>query len=118
MRAQIRRLHTPDAESLTVFKPPRHDDFALLVQIIAGPEGAEGEESFGLEVVTPKALARRVERCGPVAGRHCLIVSRFDADQIQRWIDKAVAACTGRDWGEVVTRLARVAHWEFEDYSE
>ncbi|MCP5021562.1 MAG: hypothetical protein GY930_07270 [bacterium] len=116
MRAQVRRLHTPDADDLASFAPEDDGDFALLVQIIAGPEGADGEESFDLEVITPRELARRVEGSGPMSGRHLLIVNRFDADHIAAWIDKSVAACSGGSWVEVAEQLGRIGHWEFEDY--
>jgi len=118
MRAQIQRLHTPDVEDLASFTPDDVGDFALLVQIIVGPEGSEGEESFDLEVITLKELARRVDRAGLVSGRHLLVVDRFDANEIRTWIEKAVSACSGRDWDEVALRLSRIGHWEFEDYGE
>ena len=118
MRAQIRRLHTPDEDSLDSFDPERDDDFSLLVQVIVGPDSAEGEESFDLEIITPKELARRIAQTGPICGRHYLIVNRFDSEQIRRWIENAVSSCTGRDWGEVASKLSRIARWEFEDYAE
>lgn len=118
MRAKIKKLHTPDASSLANFAPDDISDFCLLVQIIVGPEGADGEESFDLEVVTPKELARRADRTGPVSGRHLLIVNQFDSSEIQTWIEKAVAACSGRDWKEIASRLSRIGHWEFEDYED
>ena len=118
MRAQVKRLHTPDADSLASFVPEREDDFSLLVQIMVGPEDDEGEESFDLEVVTPKELARRVARTGPICGRHYLIVNRFDPHQIQLWIEKAVSSCAGRNWEEITRKLSRIGRWEFEDYVE
>lgn len=118
MRATIRRLHTPDAFSLHDFVPEDESDFALLVQVIAGPSGGEGEESFDVEVVTPAHLSRRLSRTGPISGRHLLLVDRFDVDVIQRWLENAVAGCTGATWGEVAEKLARIGHWEFEDYVE
>ena len=118
MRAQIRRLHTPDAADLSSFEPEDDTNFSLLVQVIVGPSDSEGEESFDVEVITPKQLAARVERSGPISGRHLLVVSRFDSKKIRRWIENAVFACSGRDWQEVAGRLSRVGHWEFEDYRE
>ena len=118
MRAHIKRLHTPDAPDLSSFEPPDETDFALLVQIIAGPSDSEGEESFDVEVITPKRLAARVQKQGPVSGRHLLVVNRFDPAEIQEWIGKAVASCSGGDWEGVAQRLGRIGYWEFEDYQE
>ena len=88
----------------------------MLIQILAGPDGSEGEESFDLLVVTPKWLARRVVETGPVCGRHLLIVESFDYATIERWIRRAVSACEGCDWSQAAERLGRVGLWEFEDY--
>jgi len=118
MRAAIRRLHTPDAPSLHDFVPDDASDFSLLVQVIAGPKGGEGEESFDVEVVTPSHLAKRLSRSGPMSGRHLLLVDRLDPEAIQRWLERAVAGCTGATWRETAKKLSRIGHWEFEDYDE
>lgn len=118
MRAAIRRLHTPDALSLHDYVPEDESDFALLVQVIAGPDGGEGEESFDVDVVTPLHLSKRLSRAGPMSGRHLLLVDRFDAETIQRWLEHAVAGCSGATWNDVASKLSRIGHWEFEDYVE
>jgi hypothetical protein len=53
-----------------------------------------------------------------MSGRHLLLVERFDANAIQRWIERAVAGCIGSTWREVAEKLSRIGHWEFEDYVE
>ena len=118
MRAAIRRLHTPDAPSLHEYRPEDESDFALLVQVIVGPHGGEGEESVDVEVVTPACISRRLSDSGPMSGRHLLLVELFDANAIQRWIERAVAGCIGSTWREVAEKLSRIGHWEFEDYVE
>jgi len=118
VRAEVRRLHSPDVPDLRVYDPPVGDDFSVLIQILAGPVGSDGEESFDIEVVTPKRLASRVAQKGPLNGRHLLIVESFDYATVERWIQRAVAACEGSDWRQVAECLARVGRWEFEDYRE
>ena len=82
---------------------------------MAGPEGGPGEESFDVEVVTPKWLAR-MAASGPISGRHMLIVTRYEPDVISDWLHAAVHACSGSSWEEVGPKVARIGHWEFEDY--
>lgn len=118
MRPEIRRLHTPDAASFDSFAPQDPQDFSMLVQVLVGPAEGEGEESFDIEVITPKHLAARVERAGPISGRHLLVVARFDAATIQSWIENAVAECSGADWKDIAAKLSRLGRWEFEDYDE
>lgn len=116
MKAQIRRLHSPDVADFESHTPERHDDFSILVQVLAGPEGADGEESFDIEVTTPKHIARRIRDTGLVQGRHLLIVDSFDWRAIVQWIERAVSRCDGSTWDEVAVKLSRVGRWEFEDY--
>jgi hypothetical protein len=117
LRAEVRRLHSPDVPDLRGYTPPAGDDFSVLIQIFAGPVGSDGEESFDIEVVTPNRLASRAAEKGPISGRHLLIVESFDYASIERWIRAAVAACDGSDWAQVADRLARIGRWEFEDYA-
>lgn len=82
MRAEVRRLHSPDVLDLRGYTPPVSDDFSVLIQILAGPLGLDGEESFDIDVLTPKRLASRVAQKGPVSGCHLLIVECL-ADQLR-----------------------------------
>jgi len=118
VKAMVRRIHSPDVVDLRKYDPDPRDDFSLLVQIIAGPAGLDGEESFGIEVVTPKRLASRVAESGPFCGRHLLVVNAFDYDTIADWIQRVVESCEGENWIAVAEQLARFGHWEFEDYTD
>jgi hypothetical protein len=115
MRAEIRYLLTPDIEPAT-FVPDDPDRFMFLVEMIAGPAGEPGEESFQFEVCTPGWLLERARTHGPSTGRHYVIVDRFDWPALQTYFRKLVAGCQGADWHEVATRLSRYGYWEFEDY--
>ena len=50
MRAQLKRLHSPDVWDLKSFKPD--GPFSILVEAMAGPVDAPGEESFDIIVCT------------------------------------------------------------------
>ena len=111
-RAEIRWLLTPDIEPES-YVPEDPERFVFLVEMIAGPAGEKGEESFQFEVCSPGWL-REQARNGPFPGRHLVIVDRFDWPALVAYFDDLVARCTGRDWSEVTAKLSR--HWEFEDY--
>ena len=117
MRAEIRYLHTPDIDPAT-FVPDDPKRFAFLVQMIAGPAGAEGEESFDFEVCTPGWLHELIRRDGPVNGRHHVIIDTFNWPALQTYFQKLVSRCQGQDWHEIATKLSRYGHWEFEDYTQ
>lgn len=119
MKAEIREFHSPDVYDLSNFVPDDGEKFAFLLQVMVGPEGEEGEESFDIEVCTPKWLAETYDQNEVVFGRHRLIVFKYDFEKISSAIRKYIGDhCTGDTWEEVAEKIARIGHWEFEDYTE
>jgi Immunity protein 8 len=117
MRAELRRLHSPDVADLASWSPGEHD-FAILVQLMVGPADAVGEESFDLTVCTPGWLEGRVRTEGIVDGRHHLLIDTYDPDRIEGYLRERVEACEGGSWKEVAEQVGRLGKWEFEDYRE
>jgi hypothetical protein len=114
MRAEIHHLLTPDIDP-AAFVPDDPERFAFLVQMLAGPAGEEGEESFQFEVCTPGWLRDRVRTEGPMSGRHFVIVDSFNWPVLQSYFQRLVTRCWGADWHEVATKLSRYGFWEFEE---
>jgi hypothetical protein len=116
MRASLWRLHSPDVRDLATYRPERPDDFGFLLQVFAGPEGGQGEDSFDVVVCTPKWLEQN-HACSDVAfGRHYLIVFEYDYDRLFRTVEQCCDAAEGATWQEVAHKLSRLGKWEFEDY--
>ncbi len=117
MRAELKRLHSPDVNgALETFSPQDRTEFGILVQIMAGPEGEEAEESFDVRVCTPTWLLKRLGT-EPLSGRYHLFVQRYDYTALAGFIAAYCHACTGETWSEVAARLGRLGRWEFEDYN-
>lgn len=114
IRPQIRAFHSPDVDDLEGHRPA--GEFALLVQMLIGPDGDEGEESFDVQVVTPAWLEQRYASDGLAGGDGRLLVFEYDWSLIESYLRKRVAGCEGKDWQEVAAKLSRFSHWEFEDY--
>lgn len=112
---KIRAFHSPDVDDLEGHRPSG-DEFALLVQMLIGPDGGEGEEAFDVQVVTPAWLEQRYASDGLAGGDGRLLVFGYDWSRIESYLRKRVAACSGSDWQEVAAKLSRFSRWEFEDY--
>ena len=84
---------------------------------MVGPDNSEGEESFEIEVCTPKWLMENYSSEEIILGRHLLIVQKFDYKSIHRRILTYLAQCTGDNWSEIALKVSRLGKWEFEDYS-
>lgn len=116
MRAEIRYLHTPDIAPDS-FVPDDPERFMFLVQVLAGPAGDQGEESFEFTVCTPGWLHDRAQRDGPTSGANKVIVNSYDWPALESFFQRLVSRCAGPTWQDVATKLSRFGRYEFEDYT-
>jgi immunity protein 8 of polymorphic toxin system len=119
MKAVLRRLHSPDADPLCEFAPDDPESFAIFVQALVGPDGGEGEDSFGFTVCTAAWLATQPP---PPKGfefiRSTLLMRRWDYELLFRALTDLCRNTSGDTWDEIATSLSRYGSWEFEDYRE
>jgi hypothetical protein len=116
VRAEIKRLHSPDVHDLARYVPECPEQFGFLLQIIVGPKGQPGEESFDVVVCTTKWLDEQLDAGSFVIGRHYLFTKEYDHERLNRFLAEYVAQCTGDTWEEVAVKIGRLGRWEFEDY--
>ena len=117
MRAELKRLHSPDIDDLEAYRPDQPADFGFLLQAMIGPACLEGEESFDMVVCTPEWLKRH-HTTEIVSGRHHLIVFEYNFERLAAYIATYIQDCTGETWQEIAQQLSRLGRWEFEDYRE
>jgi hypothetical protein len=113
IRAELRKLHSPDILDLESFKP--EGGFGILVQAMVGPLGSVGEESFDIIACTPEWFSAEMKQ-NIVSGRHHLFMKYYDYQSLRQFIRDYCASCHGASWQEVAQKLSRMGHWEFEDY--
>jgi hypothetical protein len=118
MEAKLKRLHSPDVYNLEDYQPDLQDEFGFLLQAMIGPAGEEGEESFDIEVCTPKWIEKRHRVDEVVIGLHYLIVREYNYQRIVKAIERFLQGCSGKDWSEVSKKVSRLGFWEFEGYEE
>lgn len=118
MRAEIKKIYSIDVDNLKSFEPKDTESFSLNLRIIAGPEGEDGEESFDVEVCTPKWLLQTYGSNEVIIGRHHLIVFEYNYERLMLTIRAFCTSCVGETWKEVAEKLGRLGRWEFEDYKE
>lgn len=118
MRAELKRLHSPDTFDLAHFVPEDPTSFAILLQAMIGPAGEAGEESFSIQVCTPRWLEQNLPRDEVLVARHMLLTHEYDLGKIVAAITKFLSTCTGASWQEIGEKVSRLGYWEFEDYRE
>jgi hypothetical protein len=98
--------------------PEDPEKFGILVQVIAGPAGEQGEESFDVMVCTPSWLSDQIGPMDVTVGRHYLMVKQYNFARLLQFVSNFAAECTGTTWDEAALRLSRLGKWEFEDYRD
>jgi|NGEPerStandDraft_9_1074522.scaffolds.fasta_scaffold145665_1 Immunity protein 8 len=51
-------------------------------------------------------------------GRHYLFVDRIDTVRIEAFINDRLRRLDGDTWRQLAQKIAHIAYWEFEDYTE
>jgi hypothetical protein len=118
MRAELRRLHSPDIDDLWTHLPDDPGYFGFLIQALIGPDDGTGEESFDFLVCSPRWLATKLEGDEYVWGRYYLFLKWYDPYLITQAIEKLCHSIDGPDWETIASRLSQSGRWEFEDYHE
>ncbi|MCS1350871.1 immunity 8 family protein [Mechercharimyces sp. CAU 1602] len=116
MNAELKGFYSTDVDDVLNFMPLNEEEFSFSLQLLVGPKGMDGEESFEVEVCTPKWILREYDRSEVVMGRHRLIMAKYDFERLMGFIEKYISSCTGDNWEEVAGKLSRLGRWEFEDY--
>jgi hypothetical protein len=118
MRAEIRAIESPDVHDLPTYAPEHPEHFGFMLRLYVGPMDGPGEESFDIQVCTPKWLTHRYGEDATINGRHHLIVFKYQWTAIEDFVREFVASCSGDTWREIASKLSRLGYWEFEDYRE
>jgi immunity protein 8 of polymorphic toxin system len=114
--AHVKKIYTVEMDDLERHVPLNLDKFCVVIRTMVGPRGSEGEESFDINVCTPKWIEEQVEKEGFVLGRGYLVVGRYDPSLIRNTIVRLVESMSGGSWQEVAEKVSRIGYWEFEDY--
>jgi Immunity protein 8 len=116
IQPEIRYFFSPDVDDFGRYVPPDPERFAFLLQMMIGPQGGPGEESFDVQVVSVGWVAQQVERFGALSGERLLIVGAYDWPAIAAYLRGRVAQSGAEDWRAVATKISGFAEWEFEGY--
>ncbi|MFF3225008.1 Imm8 family immunity protein [Nocardia suismassiliense] len=112
MKAELKHLHSPDAD---LEKGPAPSD-ALFVQLMIGPADSPGEESFDLMVCTPEARDSVVDPSDPDSSRYLLVLERIDPVLIKRYVEDFLKDIERPTWQELALAIGQLARWEFHEY--
>ncbi|MBO0853136.1 MAG: hypothetical protein J2P18_05140 [Nocardia sp.] len=112
MKAELRRLHSPDADLASGNLP----EDSLFVQLMIGPAGAAGEESFDIVVCTPKASDDLIDPTDPESGRYLLVLDHIDVDLIEQYVRDYLRDLDRPTWQGLAAEIGKLGRWEFEGY--
>lgn len=117
MRAALRETYSLDVGvEIETYVPADPANAGVRVRLMVGPADGPGEESFDVFVCTPAWLQETVREHGPQIGRHLLVVETLDLEAAVAYLRQHVESLEAPDWHGLARQLARVGHWEFDDY--
>src|SRR5258708_33431610 len=119
MRAKLKNViayHIGD--DLPNYIPDDVENVGIWFDLMIGPDGADGNESFQVFVCTPKWLSANHNKDDIVVGRPNLIIFEYDYDRLVHQLHTIINQYTGDNWPEIGEKLTRLGYWEFEDYDD
>src|SRR5689334_13529391 len=105
MLAQLKAMHSPDVQDLRTFCPADEHNFGFALDLMIGPRDDDSAERFSVQVCTPAWLGERVVE--PRLTRGLLLVSRYDYDELERFLKKQIESLSADDWKQLGTKLSR-----------
>ena len=117
MKIEIKSYTSPDIIDFKHFVPDDKKSFFFLLELEIGIVGKEGADLFSFEVCTPKWLLENHQPYDIVFGRHKLIVFEYDIENIINTISRYLNSTTFISWEDATSKIAKIAHWEYEDYN-
>ncbi len=116
MKAIVKGIDTNSHISFDAYCPEDVECFGLWITVMVGPDSEDGGHLYQVLVCTPDWIKQECLRVGAMWGRHMLIISSYDKNQIRNEIERYVQGCTGKDFWDIAQKVARIGAWEFEDY--
>jgi hypothetical protein len=113
VRAELKRICSPDVSSLETWSPAE-DQFGIFLEVYIGPADQVGEEQFGMLLCTSEWFANNRVGERPVSGLHTLFVRSYNYPDLKSCLERAVRRCDSDSWIELVKKLAWLGHHEFE----
>ena len=115
MRAELKRVHSPDVNDLTSYQP--QGPFGILVQLMIGPDGMPGEEAFDTIVCSPDWLAEHTKSPNLV-GDHQIVVEKYDYPSLYKQVQDFCQSLEEDTWQDLAAKLGKIGKWEFANYVE
>ena len=115
MRAELKRIHSPDVYDLASYQP--EGPFGILIQMMIGPEGTPGEEAFDTIVCSRDWMAVHTATPNLVVD-HKIVVNNYDYQKLFHQIQGFCQSQEGNTWQDLALKLNKIGKWEFADYKE
>lgn len=115
MKAELKRLHSPDVLELVSYHPT--EPFGILVQMMIGPMGEQGEEAFDIFVCSPDWTEKTITSSNLI-DKHTMVMETFSYEAFYKLINDFCQSQTADSWSNLVAKISRIGKWEFADYQE
>ena len=115
MRAELKRIHSPDVYDLVSYQP--EGPFGILIQMMVGPEDTPNEEAFDTIVCSSDWVAAHTAILDLI-GDHKILMNKYNYQKLFLQIQEFCQLQEGNTWQEVALKISKIGKWEFADYKE
>ena len=115
MKAQLKKIHSPDICDLEGYKP--EGKFCFFVQFIVGPHDGPGEESIDSMVKSHDVCNKERENRLLIENRY-VIMDTYDYFLLKDVVSKFIGSFEENNWNDLMKRLSVLGSWEFENYQK
>jgi hypothetical protein len=116
MHPELKRIDPNENSDWEAFwstsRPDALDDAGWFTVEIGPDDGTDDGEMFQVFIVTAAAVSR--VKPSPRGEFRYLVVASFDAETIVSTLRKSLAGISAHSWAEIVERLVRSMHWEWD----
>lgn len=120
MRAKVLSIDSPDIDDNNIYLFVGHENDPFLLQFLVGCDDHQNinyrsEEYFYVLVYTPEQLQAKLDsqvhsRIGPF-----LMMSSVNILKAKKLMRDSVEAIEASTWPELLNKISKLAHWEFEE---
>lgn len=118
MISEVKNIFSPDVLDFATYYPEDDECFNFLLSVIVGIKGTKSEESFNIEVCTPKWLIANYNKDDIILGKNKMIVFGYNKEKIFKKAKSLFDGRSGNTWEEIAIKLSRIGQWEFEEYQK
>jgi len=113
---QLKGYDCIDHDPIDEWEPKSDADVFYSLCLHIGSPDSERADLFYVDVMTPQAINNH--NLGRRLSQRRIIVNPYSWEEVLKSVQAILERCTGENWSQQSTQLAKHFSWEFENYRQ